>query len=147
MNPRYPRYLADSTASDYCKLNFYKKCVVRWKNVFLNFNSNSGSERDSNTGVFRSSPPEVFLGKDVLKICSKFPGEHPCRSVISIKLLCKFIEITLRHGCSLVNLLHISRTPFYMNTYGWLLQFFPVVKFTKFLRTLILKNICERLLL
>ena len=33
---------------------------------------------------FRSSPPEMFLGKGVLKICSKFTGEHPCRSVISI---------------------------------------------------------------
>ena len=29
---------------------------------------------------------QVFLGKGVLKICSKFKGEHPCRSVISIKL-------------------------------------------------------------
>ena len=29
------------------------------------------------------------------QICSKFTGEHPCRSVISIKLLCNFIEITL----------------------------------------------------
>ena len=37
----------------------------------------------------RSSHPEAFLGKGVLKICSKFTGEHPCRSAISIKLLCK----------------------------------------------------------
>ena len=37
--------------------------------------------------IIRSSPPEMFLGKGVLKICSKFTGEHPCRSVISIKLL------------------------------------------------------------
>ena len=34
-----------------------------------------------------SSRPEVFLRKGVLKICNKFTGEHPCRSVISIKLL------------------------------------------------------------
>ena len=34
----------------------------------------------------RSSRQEVFLGKDVLKICSQFTGKHPCRSVISIKL-------------------------------------------------------------
>ena len=27
---------------------------------------------------FRSSPPEVFLGKGVPKKCSKFTGEHPC---------------------------------------------------------------------
>ena len=26
---------------------------------------------------YRSSHPEVFLGKDTLKICSKFTGEHP----------------------------------------------------------------------
>ena len=47
----------------------------------------------------RSAPPEVFLGKSVLKICTKFTGEHPMRSVVSIKLLCSFIEITVRHGC------------------------------------------------
>ena len=35
----------------------------------------------------KSSPPKVFLQKVVLKICSKFTGEHPCRSVISITLL------------------------------------------------------------
>ena len=37
----------------------------------------------------RSSQPEAFLGKGALKICSKVPGEHPCRSVISTKLLNK----------------------------------------------------------
>ena len=26
----------------------------------------------------RSSHPEVFLGKGILKICSKFTGERPC---------------------------------------------------------------------
>ena len=67
--------------------------------------------------------PEVFLGKIVLKICSKFTGEHPCRSMISIKLQSNFIEITLRHGCSSVNLLHIFRSPFYRNTYGGMLLY------------------------
>ena len=37
-----------------------------------------------------SSHPEVFLGKGVLKICSKFTGEHSCRSVILIKLQKQF---------------------------------------------------------
>ena len=69
----------------------------------------------------RNSHPGVFLGKAVLKICSKFTGEHPCRSVISIKLQSNFIEITLRHGFSSVNLLHIFRTPFTKNTSRWLL--------------------------
>ena len=61
----------------------------------------------------RSSRPEMFLVKGVLKICSKFRGEYPCRSVISIKLLCYFIEITLRHGCTPVNLLHILLNTFF----------------------------------
>ena len=74
--------------------------------------------------VYRSNLPEVFLGKDVLKICSKFTSEHPCRSVISIKLRSKFIEITLRDRCWSVNLLHIFRKSFYKNTYrGLLLNF------------------------
>ena len=62
---------------------------------------------------YRSSRPGVFLRKGVLKICSKFTGEHPCQR--------NFIEIALRHGCSPVNLLHILKTPFPKNTFGWLL--------------------------
>ena len=56
---------------------------------------------------FKSIRSEVFLVKRFLKICRK--------------LLCNFIEITLWHGCSPVNLLHIFRTPFTKNTSGWLL--------------------------
>ena len=51
-----------------------------------------------------------------VKICSKFTGDHPCRSTISIKLLCNFIEMALRHGWSPVNLLQIFRTSFPKNT-------------------------------
>ena len=69
----------------------------------------------------RSSHPEVFLGKGVLKICTKYTGEHPCQSAISTKLQSNFIEITLRHGCSPVNLLHIFRILFLKNTSGQLL--------------------------
>ena len=58
--------------------------------------------------TFRSSRPEVFLVKDVLKICSKFTRQQPCR-------------ITLWHGCSPVSLLHIFRTLFSKNTSQWLL--------------------------
>ena len=67
----------------------------------------------------------MFLIKGVLKICCKFTGEHPCRSVISIKLQSNFIEIKLRHGCSPVNLLHIFRTSFLKNTSGGLLLKLP----------------------
>ena len=85
---------------------------------------------------YRSSPPEVLLRKGVLKIWSKFTGELPNRSVVSIKMLCNSIEIALRHGCFPVNMLHIFRTSFYKNTYGhmyspyfkkrpdWIIKFF-----------------------
>ena len=59
----------------------------------------------------RSSHPEVFYEKGVLKICSKFTGEQPCRLLL--------------HGCSPVNLLHIFRTPFPRNTSGRLLLYVP----------------------
>ena len=71
--------------------------------------------------TYRNNRPEVFLGKVVLKICSEYTGEHPWRSTISIKLLCNFIEITLRQGYSPVNLLHIFTTPFLQKTTGRLL--------------------------
>ena len=41
--------------------------------------------------------------------------------MISIKLLCNFIEITHRHGWSPLTWLHIFRIPFVKNTSGWLL--------------------------
>ena len=41
----------------------------------------------------KNSHAEVFLGKGVLKICSKFAGEHPCRSAISVKLQSNFLQI------------------------------------------------------
>ena len=83
---------------------------------------------------FRSSHPDVFLRKGVLKICSKFAGEHPCRSVISIKLQSNFIEITLWHGCSPVNLLHILRTPFPKNTSGRLLLVIKTKEYSYYLK-------------
>ena len=75
----------------------------------------------SNLYTKQKQPSVVFPGKGVLKICSKFTENHPCRSAISIKLQSNFIEITLRHGCSSVNLLHIFRAPFPKNTSGGLL--------------------------
>ena len=82
------------------------------------------NQKLSSSTIFRSSHPEVFLGKGVLKIWSKFTREHPCQSAISIKLLCHFNEIALRHGCFPANLLHIFRKPFPKNTFGRLLLYF-----------------------
>ena len=49
-------------------------------------------------------------------------GEHPCQSLISVKLLFNFVEIALRHGYYAVNLLHIFKTSFSTKIYGRLLQ-------------------------
>ena len=56
--------------------------------------------------LFRSSPSWVFL----LKVRDEFAEWFPCQSVISIELLCSFVGVTLRCGCS-VNLLCIFRAP------------------------------------
>ena len=81
----------------------------------IHLHLHGGNYNEQETQKFRSSHPEAFLGKGVLKIGSKFTGEHPCRSMIKM-----FIEITLRHKCS-VNLLHIFRTLLPKNTSWWLL--------------------------
>ena len=113
------------------QLLFCKKVHIETKSIKQNVlviflllqetkNSNLFDKKSTQESV-RSSRPGLFLRKGALKIYSKFTGEHPCQSVISIKLLCNFIEIALRHGCSSVNLLRIFRTAFSRNTSEWLL--------------------------
>ena len=58
----------------------------------------------------RSSPPEVFLEKRCFENMQQIWRRIPISR--------NFIEITLRHGCSPANLLHIFRTPFPKNTFG-----------------------------
>ena len=70
--------------------------------------------------------PRGFLRKRGLKKCSKFTGEHSCRSVISIKLLCFPLQLSSNHTSS-VNLLSILRTLFPKNTFRQLLLW--IVKF------------------
>ena len=69
----------------------------------------------------------MFLTKSFLKICNKFTGESPCRSVISIKLQSNFIEIAHRYGRSPVNLLHFSehlwRAAFVANSWNQIKHF------------------------
>ena len=73
-----------------------------------------------NVETYQSPMRDLIIEHHLLKICSKCTGEHPCQSLISIKLLRSFIEIKLRHECSPVSLLCIFRTPFTKNTSGWL---------------------------
>ena len=66
--------------------------------------------------LFGPGPSRILSGA-----LSKFTGEHPFRSMISIKLQSNFIYITIRYGCSPVNWLHVFRIPFPENTSGGLL--------------------------
>ena len=100
---------------------FYHKSILSLDLFGILLNNNVVLFSHQQQNFFGSSRPEVFLQKGVLKIWSKFTGEHPCRSATSIKSFCKFIEIALRHGCSPENLLHIFRTTFPKNTSGRLL--------------------------
>ena len=97
-------------------------CISSEKSPFVRKKLTSGKPALCfESAQFTSNRPDVFLVKRVLKICSKFTGEHPCWSVISIKLQSNPFEITLRHGFSPVNLLHVFKTPFSKNTSGCLL--------------------------
>ena len=62
---------------------------------------------------FQEQPSRCFLRK---RCSENMPQIYRTTPVPS-----NFIEITLWHGCSPVNLLHIFRTPFSKNTPGWLL--------------------------
>ena len=48
--------------------------------------------------IYGSIYPEMLLRKVVLKICKKCTGEHPCQSVISIKLLCNLLKLHFGMG-------------------------------------------------
>ena len=52
-----------------------------------------GSYIEFEISLYRSSSPEVFLGKGVLKICSKFTGEHPTYSLI-VNYVCSISDKT-----------------------------------------------------
>ena len=68
--------------------------------------------------IFKKIPPQVLLGKGVLKYAATLQkNSHD-------KVWFQNIEITLQHGCSPVNLLHIFRTHFPKNTSQGLLLYY-----------------------
>ena len=66
-------------------------------------------------------PSRIVPRKRCSENILQLTGEHPCPSLISIKL--QSSKIALRHGCSPVNLQHIFRKPFCKNTCRGLLLF------------------------
>ena len=85
-------------------------------------------------------PPRGIPGKrcfeNMQQICRRTPMPKCDFYQVALQLywnhtsawvLCNFIEITLRHGCSSVHLLDIFRTPFPGNTSGWLLLYWNIL--------------------
>ena len=87
---------------------------VLFSDVFMGLKELIGMKWVNLLLSFRSSTSELS-GEGVLKTCSKFTGEHPCRSAISMNLFCNFIEITP------LSLVHIFIAPFSKNSSGKLL--------------------------
>ena len=65
---------------NHCNNRFYEEYILALRERHQYDVRKFNNERN-----FRSSHPELLLRKGVLKICSKFTGEHSCQSAISIK--------------------------------------------------------------
>ena len=92
-------------ASLQVKMIFLVEVIVTQKTKTLIFHRvKIPAKQNTEAVLWRYSERKVFC------TCIKFPGDRPCRFVISVKLPCNFIEIALLHGCFPVNLLHIFRT-------------------------------------
>ena len=73
----------------------------------------------------RSSPPEVFCKKDVLRNFAKFTGKHPCQSLFFNKVAdprpATLLKKRLWRRWFPGNFVKFLRTVFLRNTSGWLL--------------------------
>ena len=70
-------------------------------------------------GFFRSSPPEVFCKKGVLRYMAKFTGKHLCQSLFFSGLRpATLLKKRLWHKYFSVNFTKCLRTPFLQNTSG-----------------------------
>ena len=92
--------------------------------VLVNFSFDSGNgscwiinfrSSNSQSGIIRSSLPEVFCKKGVLRNFAKFKGKHLCQSLFLNKVA------GLRHRCFPANFVKFPRTPFFTEYLWWLL--------------------------
>ena len=73
----------------------------------------------------RSSRPEVFCKKGVLRNIAKFTGKHLCQSLFFNKVAglrpATLLKKRLWHRCFPVNFAIFLRTPFFIEHLWWLL--------------------------
>ena len=85
-------------------------CFMKFKGVKMivsNIHKQDGID-------FKSSHLEVFFGKGVLKICSKFTGKHRFRGAISINLQLCFEQLYWNHTLAWV--FSCKFTAYFQNT-------------------------------
>ena len=77
------------------------------------------------SGNPRSSRPEVFCKKGVLRNFTKFTGKHLCQSLFFNKVAglrpATLLKKRLWHRCFPVNFVKFLRTPFFIEHLWWLL--------------------------
>ena len=97
-------------ATKVCLYRNYIKLYIDLCLIFLDFYTKG-----------RSSRPEVFLKKCVLRNLAKFVGKYLCQISFSIKLQARpatLLKIRLWHRCFPVNFAKFLRTHFLQNTSG-----------------------------
>ena len=103
-----------------CKtIQSYNRVDARFqiaKNLINNLNSISNG---------KSSRPEVFCQKSILRNFVKFTGKHLCQSLFFNKVAAlrpaTLLKMRLRHRCFPVNFVKFVRTPFFIEHLWWLL--------------------------
>ena len=71
---------------------------------------------------YRSSRPEVFCKKGVLRNCAKFTGKHLCQSLFFNRPRpATLLKQRLWHSCFPVNFAKFLRIPFFPEHLRWLL--------------------------
>ena len=84
------------------------------------------SSRDNcQSRVWTCAEPEFRLSW--MKLCSSDNHYTTAPQLKPVKLQIRFTDITFRHGCSPVNLLHSFRIPFPKNTFGGMLLNFDIL--------------------
>ena len=77
-----------------------------------------------NKGFYRSSRPEVFCKKDVLRSFTKFTGKHPCQSLLFNKVVGRPATLLKRrfwHRSFPLNFVKFLKLLFFIEHLWWLL--------------------------
>ena len=88
----------------------------------------------SSLPTYRSSRPEVFYKKGVLRNFAKFTRKHLCHSLFFNKVAglrpATLLKKRLWHSCFPVNFAKFLRTPFFLEHFWWLLLHMGATKAT-----------------